>query len=230
MLVAFSALNISQAQALEDYGFYMGIEATASWWQLDIDNQFNDTYEKSDIRYDDSDWSYSALGRLGGYLNWGEDDIWFTAIEFFGEPNSISFEHQDDDKTKLPVNQATEATYSLGGQLKQGVFVMDDLLAFMTAGLVYTQFKVITNYENGFAFVTEYNKFYLPGFRFGAGAEWFVTENIGIDVQAAYTWYEEENLSIDSQIFQPPSITPIGTSDFNPSALQLGLGFNFYFN
>lgn len=231
----------SHAYALDDYGFYLGGDITATWWTFNVDTDFTDPVFSSDgTNYSDDDWNYSALGRLGGYFLWGDDDYLFTALEFFGSPHDVFFEQTEGTSlTAFPTNffqQTTEATYSLGGQLKQGMFFDEDLLGFVTAGLVYTQYKVLTNFVNNVnfahrAFVSNEEKFYLPGFRFGAGVEWFATENLGLDLQATYTLYDQEDLSVTSQDAEQgfPVVGPIGTVNFDPSALQIGAGVNFYF-
>ncbi|MFI4957052.1 MAG: hypothetical protein ACHQAX_07595 [Gammaproteobacteria bacterium] len=238
LVVLTTSLWFSQAQALDNYGFYVGLEGIATKWELETETYFNDPFAANDTHYNDEGWDYGALARLGGYLRWGPSDRLFTAIEFFGEPHDIYFEHTNGTPGTNPVNyvqQKTEATYSLGGQLKQGAFLSEKLLGFLTAGLVYTQYKSLTTFisntdPNHNVFASHEDKFYLPGFRLGVGMELFVIKNLGFDVQGAYIWYQDKNLSAINQ--QPNHGVPlgkVGETHFSPSELQLGVGVNFYF-
>ncbi|MGA2654412.1 MAG: outer membrane beta-barrel protein [Gammaproteobacteria bacterium] len=240
----FSSLFFTSAHALEDIGFYAGIDATATWWEFKVDNKIQEPFSEFSHNYTVNDWNYSALFRVGGYFLWGNDERIFTAIEIFGQPNDMYFLYE----TGTPIFatpatstiQKTESTYTLGGQLKQGYIfdVMDeDLLVFATAGLIYTQFKVMSDFlSNGsepILGVFQEDKFYRPALRLGAGAEWFITDNLGLDIQAAYDFYESKTLTLVNQVLvnnQYFITETAGTTDFDPRALTIGLGFNFYFS
>jgi opacity protein-like surface antigen len=223
-------------EGLGDLGFYSGLAATATLWQIDVDNQFTapgfDIFTQIPHQSYDG-WDWSAMFRIGGFLRWGDDDAWFSAIEAIAEGHDIYFETSD---TTSDVNeyyvQKAEPVYTLGGQLKQGYFFNDDLLTYITAGLVFTEFKYTTvGYEGHHNATVSYeDKFTKAGFRLGVGSEYFLTDYLGLNFDVSYTWYQDETLGIYSQDFSPPSTTPIGETQFDPSAFALGLGFNFYFD
>ena len=239
-----SSLVFAKAHAYEDYGFYAGIDATATFWEMAADTDFIPEFSAVDLSAHHDDWDYSAMGRLGGYVTYGEDDRWLSAIEIIAVPNDIYFidvTHINSGANDGDVQQQKlEATYTLGGQFKQGFIFDEDILAFMTAGLVYTQYKVTTTAaytplgNDPRLFISETEKFYAPGFRLAAGGEYLLNENLGIGAQVAYTWYEEKELSLTAQSTSSSSSTPYFTGTaghvhFNSSALQVGAGFNFYF-
>lgn len=212
-----------------EYGFFSGIDGTATFWKFDTDTTFFPN-TPSDKSYNNEDWDYSALARFGAYLQWGEDGTWFTAIDFLGEVHDIEFIDNvshlfgGDNQYFL---QITKANYTLGAEVKQGMFLMQHLLGFVTAGLVYTQYKVTTdfmkvtidsnNVEN-LSPVSDSEKFYLPGFRFGVGAEQWITPDLSLTARVNYTIYEDKTLNY-----------ALEETQFDPSATQLGLGVNFYF-
>ncbi|MGA2654532.1 MAG: hypothetical protein ABSF18_00945 [Gammaproteobacteria bacterium] len=231
-LVSFNTYALPNA--LEDpYGFFVGGDVLASNFaaKTNVDYKEDPDFNKS---LSQDTWYVTALARIGGYLTWGEDDIWFTAIDFFGEPNSAYLNVKEGnflDMSTSSFEQQIEATYTLGGELKQGVFIDDNILGFLTAGLVYTQYKYtlvsflhVNEEELLNSFVED--KFFVPGFRLGAGVEIFLFENIGLNLNTAYTWYKEK------QIYTHLDLRGYATSTlhFDPSAFQIGAGVNIYLN
>jgi opacity protein-like surface antigen len=230
----------SPAQAIDRYGFYAGIDATGTLWHLQSDLTFEKPFNVSNVNYDDTGWDFSAMGRFGTYVRWGWRDRFFTALELIGQPNDLYFIHDEAigiavvDESDFFI-QTAEASYSLGGQFKQGYLFLENFLGYLTVGSVYTQYKLSTNYFNieipdYSAQVSQEDKFFLPGLRLGLGMELFVTDHIGVDGQVAYTWYQDKEISLINENYQSTIIlVPVGELSFNPSALQLGVGFNIYF-
>ncbi len=236
ILTAFFSLN-AYATLEDTSGFYLGGDVLATDYTFDTQVQFPEIPQFNESTSLET-WDATVLGRLGGYLTWGEDNILFTAIDVFGEPNSAIVREMENHFQDVPLGKADkyfdqqiEARYSLGGELKQGVFVTDNILGFLTAGLVYTQFKYtlastfLTSSQEAFQSYAD-DKFFLPGFRLGVGGEIFLFENIGFNLNAAYTWYE------DKQIYGYGVANGFtsNSSHLETNALQMGAGINIYFN
>jgi hypothetical protein len=246
ILLGLSVLCTLNAYALEDmddYGIYVGGDFTVSFWDVDIENEAtwldSTPHESGSTTLENDVTDYSFEVRFGGYLRWGEDKDFLTALELFAAPHDvhpynegyIDFPEAD---TSAIVIQKPNVQYSFGAELKQGMFFYEDWLAFVKAGIIFTHYNIVTDLGVNpphFVLVPHgTDKFNLTGGRFGAGVEKFWTEHISTTLQAFYIFYEEYNTSYSG--------TPdLGSSDniithditFQPNDVQIGLGVNFYF-
>jgi hypothetical protein len=241
ILPILSVLCTWNAHALNDYGFYVGGDFTTSFWNAEVENDVTLKRTLSNPEYgshtfENNVTDYSAELRLGSYLLWGEDDDFLTAVEFFAAPHNVNQNDEGNvyfpgDASYITVIQKTEVQYSFGGDLKQGMFFYDDWLAFVKAGIIFTQYNIITNLglfppPGGTLIPHAEDDFNLTGGRVGAGVEKFWGEHISTSLQAFYIFYEEFNTSY-SQHNANGKVTNEIT--FKPDAIQLGLGVNFYF-